>query len=48
MVGGANTVYICKLLSKRRWELLDCEDSCIAVFVGRGLERIALRHLFLG
>lgn len=48
MLCGVNTVCVCKLMSNSRYELLDCEYSCIALFIVRGLERIALRHLFLG
>lgn len=47
-LGGTNTVCVCKLRTNRQWELRDCEDSCIALFVGKEIERIALRHLFLG
>lgn len=47
-MGGAKTLCVCKLLSNRQQELLDCEDSCIGPFVGKEMERIALRHLFLG
>lgn len=48
VLGGANIVCVCRLLSNRRLQLLDCEDSYIALFIGRGLERLAPRRLFLG